>query len=107
MKKKGRGRGKDDDLLGVENEESDGEEEDNEVEEKVDVGVGIKKVRMGTFEDSGVCTTTKTRVIATFVDEDLQIRGKFQNLGDLKMGNAFVIGTRLHTFDALRPSTSP
>ncbi|KAL5508456.1 NOP13 [Sanghuangporus vaninii] len=44
-------KGKNDDLLGIEDEEKDEEEEDIDVE----VDVGIKKVRLGTFEDSGVC----------------------------------------------------
>ncbi|KAL5488255.1 NOP13 [Sanghuangporus weigelae] len=44
-------KGKNDDLLGIENEEKDEVEEDIDVE----IDVGIKKVRLGTFEDSGVC----------------------------------------------------
>ncbi|KAL5527182.1 hypothetical protein ACEPAG_5973 [Sanghuangporus baumii] len=42
---------KNDDLLGIEDEEKDEVEEDIDVE----IDVGIKKVRLGTFEDSGVC----------------------------------------------------
>ncbi|EJD00946.1 RNA-binding domain-containing protein [Fomitiporia mediterranea MF3/22] len=55
--RRGKGGGKDDDLLGVENDnENDGsDEEDGEGGENVEVDVGIKKVRMGTFEDSGMC----------------------------------------------------
>ncbi|OCB84557.1 RNA-binding domain-containing protein [Sanghuangporus baumii] len=44
-------KGKNNDLLGIEDGERDEAEEDIDAE----IDVGIKKVRLGTFEDSGVC----------------------------------------------------
>ncbi|KAH8113327.1 RNA-binding domain-containing protein [Phellopilus nigrolimitatus] len=77
-KAKGKGKkrkeGKDDDLLDVKHEEDEDEKKDGEDEEDVpvDIDVGIKKVRLGTFEDSGLCkahaTATLTNTRNHFLD---------------------------------------